>query len=517
MEESGAGYLFIKAHGGDDEAQFIRSTNAPISQIAYHIYNFAKEPFETRTPRGRRTLDITDALFGQTRWETFLYRADDPDFLIESLRVIAMTIPKSLVLIIDQAEEVLTLNPGNSGINNRSRFFAFLRSFQELDINARIIVTLRTEYFGRFADASQSGYEATARFQHFFLADLQSEALLEAIVRPTQKGDDSWYGQPPYGFSFEKKLPNKIVEELINARHSGPALPILQIVCLGLYRDCISSGQMLITYEQYATKGGVEGQLVEHVKSATASLFETSDKFHQAVPEILSFLSYFYILQEDGTVVSRTRSVDWAESYIERLSINVSPEALLSRFTEPEVIVLRRLRHVDTHGVIVSELTLGHDAVALAVEHWKDIETRCRASVAEEKSKETVDEAEKFGTTIDTERKRLVLFIEKVFNTLSLLFWVGMFLSFLASAFAFFALSGGISLFLSNFSAISPDEIAINVLPIGLALVVAVFFVFMVVGALRTMRQIKERIQVFRSVTNLATENFERNVNVKRK
>lgn len=403
MEESGAGYLFIKTPQGDDEAQFIRSTNAPISQIAYHIYNFAKAPFETRTPKGLRTLDLTAALLGSTSWEDFLSRAGDPEHLIQSLQMIAKIIPQPLVLIIDQAEEVLTLNPGDAGKDNRARFFSFLRFFQELKINARIVVTLRTEYFGRFADASQSGYQATAHFQHFFLPDLQTEALLEAIMRPTEQEKDNWYGRPPYGFSFEDGLPQKIVNDLTKAGQSGPTLPILQLVCLGLYRDCVGRQETLITAKDYATKGKVEGQLVEHVKGATITLYDASTDVAENIPAIMSFLSSFYMLQEDGTVVARTQSIEWAKSEIQR-RLNLDPDVLLGLLANPQIMVLRRLRNVNSQGRVVDEVTLGHDAVALAIEHWNAKEAQSRARKAEAAHGRALNELRQYSLITSRQR-----------------------------------------------------------------------------------------------------------------
>jgi hypothetical protein len=87
-----------------------------------------------------------------------------------------------LYLFVDQAEEVLTLNPGAEGFENRAAFFGFLRAFQRLEFASRIIVTLRTEYFGRFVDATQITNSATPEFQQFYLGDLSQDALIEAML-----------------------------------------------------------------------------------------------------------------------------------------------------------------------------------------------------------------------------------------------------------------------------------------------------------------------------------------------
>jgi hypothetical protein len=132
LEEEGAGYLFLRTSGTDDEALFIRSTDTPVDQIARQVYLFVNTPFSLRTPAGSQQLDLTLALLGAEEWEHYLAVAREENQMAESLRCIARTIPMTFVLIVDQAEEVLTLNPGEEGLENRARFFRFLREFHTL-------------------------------------------------------------------------------------------------------------------------------------------------------------------------------------------------------------------------------------------------------------------------------------------------------------------------------------------------------------------------------------------------
>src|SRR5271163_3403385 len=72
MEEEGVNYLFLKTPGTDDEALFIRSTDAPVDQIARQVYLFAKDPFSLRTPTSSQCVDLTAALLGKEKWEDYL-------------------------------------------------------------------------------------------------------------------------------------------------------------------------------------------------------------------------------------------------------------------------------------------------------------------------------------------------------------------------------------------------------------------------------------------------------------
>jgi hypothetical protein len=394
MEEQGAGHLFLKTVNADDEALFIRCTEAPIGQIARQVFLFASKPFVLRTPRGSRTLDLSPALFNMPIWEKYLAAASDPEFLLESLREIARIIPQTLVLILDQAEEVLTLNPGQEDFANRLRFFAFLRKFQELEFDARIIVALRTEYYGRFIDATQVNFETTAEFRQFLLGDLSRDALIEAVCRPTLAEEVFPYGIPRdvYGFTFEPHLAEAIVDDILRARFSGPALPILQLVCLGLHENMRAHGSSAIVSTDYAERGNVEGILMEHIRGAIRGGYTTDSDFQEDVGKIRRFLESFYTLQDDNTVVARSRSLDWALQQLESLHLKIAPTTLLSSLTSPSTLILRTIRSVSPGGGIVDEITLGHDFVAIALERWAAKEAELRAMRVEREKDSQIEE-----------------------------------------------------------------------------------------------------------------------------
>jgi hypothetical protein len=380
MEQEGAGYLFLKIPGADDEALFIRCTEAPVDQIARQVFVFASEPFRLKTPKRWQELDVRPALLGADKWETYLARVRDEDGLLESLRRIAGIIPQTLVLIVDQAEEVLTLNPGEGNFVNRARFFQLLRGFQTLEFDSRIIVALRTEFFGRFIDATQVTYRAAAEFQQFFLSELSRSALIDAILRPTKRQELHSFGAPyaMYGFSFEDGLPELIVDDVMQARHSGPALPILQLACLGLYDDCKRLGQTLIKKSDYAAKGGVEGQIIFHVASAIRSVYPSEEEFKADIEDARTFLGCFYTMQDDGSVVARTLDAAWVTAELRRLDLGVVPDDLLRKLTSPQTMILRELRNVRADGRLVDQITLGHDSIALALERWARLDAEDR-------------------------------------------------------------------------------------------------------------------------------------------
>jgi conflict system STAND superfamily ATPase len=410
MEEQGAGHLFLKVSDTDDEALFIRSTEAPVDQIARQVFLFASMPFELHTPRGVRTLDLTPALLNTDGWKAYLDIVRHGSQLLESLRRIAAIIPQTLVLIVDQAEEVLTLNPGEEDFLNRAQFFHFLREFQELEFDARIIVALRTEYFGRFIDAVQVSYRTGAEFRQFLLGELSPAALIEAVCRPTMRQEIFPFGVPyeVYGFEFEVGLPESIVSDILAARYSGPALPILQLVCLGLFEKAREGKSSLIAKVDYASEGGIQGLIIDHIRSAIRSGYVSESEFDLDIHRIREFLSSFYTMQDDGTVVARSRTIQWVAGRLQPMHLRIASDDLVACLTSSKTMILRALRAVSSSGQIIDEVTLGHDSVALALERWgaRDAELRAQR-IKDEKDAEI----NKINIAITDERTSYIRFL----------------------------------------------------------------------------------------------------------
>ena len=389
LEKEGAGYLFLRTSGTDDEALFIRSTDTPVDQIARQVYLFVNTPFSLRTPAGSQQLDLTLALLGAEEWEHYLAVAREENQMAESLRCIARTIPMTFVLIVDQAEEVLTLNPGEEGLENRARFFRFLREFHTLRFPARIIVAFRTEFYGRFIDALQITDRAAGEFKQFLLHDLQREDLVDAIERPSSKKPLDSFGTPYdyYHFSFEPGLAEKIANDIIEAKYSGAALPVLQLVCRGLYTDVVTEQhRSTIETRDYLSKSGIEGQIMAHVRSVIRSVYDNETSFDRDLGPIRKVLSSFYTMQDDGTVISITRPGSWVTAEFERAlgtKTRANAEAsitsrLITTLSLPHNMVLRPLKAVKGNGRIEEEFTLGHDSIALALDRWDTLDAAAR-------------------------------------------------------------------------------------------------------------------------------------------
>ena len=72
----------------------------------------------------------------------------------ELLQELANRLPHALVLILDQAEEIFTLALRPEALVNRDKALRMLQRLVDMEADVKVIVSLRTEYFGRLLTIS---------------------------------------------------------------------------------------------------------------------------------------------------------------------------------------------------------------------------------------------------------------------------------------------------------------------------------------------------------------------------
>jgi hypothetical protein len=283
----------------------------------------------------------------------------------------------AFVLLIDQAEEVLTL-PATEGVSNaREAFFALLEQICIRHLDVRVIVALRTEYYGRFCSAFvirptnklTPATEVRAGLMDYLLRVLREHDLAAAIRWPTAgeetERDD---GLPPprtaYKFVYADNLPETIADDLV--RHSGEAsaLPVMQIVCKQLYeRVILNEMRTEITEHDYIrfgrTDGAIDSFLVRSLREAAAAahLPPLSDN---DVDIWAVVLSHVVGRTEGGTV--QTLIAEEQDLLAEANKRGVSDDiaqAMLEEMVQPDRLVLRRA--AGESGA--SAYSLGHDSL----------------------------------------------------------------------------------------------------------------------------------------------------------
>jgi hypothetical protein len=372
------------------KALFIRSFDDPLWSLSQNIYEMAGIPAEIPSPRGGTAVrSLEKARLGFQDADGFAELVNSrPVALVEALQIVSSTLPATLVLIVDQGEEVLTLKPGPDGDEARKQFFEFLWEFGRARLDMKLLIAIRTEYYGRFqAFIKRDAFDANL-VRDYLLPDLGRGDLIEAIARPTLKYKVVESLCPPYehfGFSYEPELPGpprvpsppeKITDDLLGANLSGGVLPALQIVCDRLWESTRKpQGTWIISTDDYELLGGVEGQIEQQI---VQSLMEFAQKCGVTdtliVDEAVRWgdvLGRIAKTQVDGTsTTERQRAEDLARA-AKKAGCRVSFKGMMAYLSDDERRILRS-EEVRTRGnETIICYTLGHDAVGLVLNKWK--------------------------------------------------------------------------------------------------------------------------------------------------
>lgn len=272
LEENGIGFTFIKEEKVSfNNVIFIRATHQPLLNLSKALYAFIDKKNYIKTPNGQTELDFSKAKLGCETIEQFINEVGtSSERILTVLKLISKILPQTLILIIDQGEEVLTLKPLSNGNCAGNEFFSFLGNFITHYNDIKLLLTLRTEFLGEFY-AKLDDQASVAGFQQYYLSKLSVDQLAQAIERPTLT--DKQYGNPrsKYKIEFEKGLPKKIAKDLVAIKIENHILPLMQIVCVSLYEKIKQNSKnknkiSLITDQDYNFLGKIDGIIGKYAR-----------------------------------------------------------------------------------------------------------------------------------------------------------------------------------------------------------------------------------------------------------
>jgi len=262
----------------------IRSTNDPLERLAVSIYRFVQELVKTRDQTQEdgesayKYGELQEILREHPLEENFRgVLCASPRIFYEQLARVARAVYGKLILFVDQGEEIVTLR--SSGRDDAVRnYFAFLHWFCEKPIDAKICVSLRSEYKALFDDELFGRGIDPFRVASYHLAELDRTGMIEAIINPTKSEKRLAHESAleHYGFTFQEGLPEEIAERVIDARPAGGVLPTLQVICDRLYQYTHKAHRAAdevwsIRREDFLALGPPQEQILSHVKE---SLYE---------------------------------------------------------------------------------------------------------------------------------------------------------------------------------------------------------------------------------------------------
>lgn len=371
----------------------IRCTSNPVAEIAWALRAALDTPVVlanateltceddgplvdelTRNRLGRRL----DSALTQTSEQT-------GSAVLEALSELCMLLPCKLILIIDQAEEVLTRSVKERGSNTAAAsFFRLIEDICVRNIDARLIITLRTEYYGRLReelalsddqlidrrgtsdDEPGSSLKDGSRnprglVQAFFLRSFRDrDTLIRLIETPSHAVTDQ--GGPVYGFSYEPSLPQAIADDLL-ASFPAAVTPGLQVVCAALY-ERLANARRVITLKLWTESGRSEGIMQDYLRRGVLSTGATNRDVRQ---RWYSLLYSLVSRQGGGTVVSLVETIENLEDKGKRLKLRGDLRGKLIALTGGSTPLLRgepqtspRLLSLK-HDVLAVVLSRGHD------------------------------------------------------------------------------------------------------------------------------------------------------------
>jgi len=381
LEEDCIGYRFLRNRSEDERGEsaspvlFIRATDDPAGQIAQALVDFTARPLKYPTPTGETVEADLSALLTEALGVAEPPTASDmaarllaaPALLARVLGRLARALPVTLVLVIDQAEEMFTLARSPAEAWGRDRVLEMIRQVADGQGDFKLIVALRTEYYGRLVSALRRGLAEADGVREYLLTDLDVTAMVEVIRRPTSREHLPHAAEVPFekyrGFDYAQGVPEEIAGQVAaHGRTDGVAL-LLQVICAQLFERAMARDDHRVTEDDLHQIGGFEGALSRHAERQIGALLPESKSDRERFQVLLTRLT---LSQVDGTLTTALLR----ENDLRRLWDGQSKfDALLPRACDLRLL-RTTTRRLDS-GTEERLVSLGHDALAKVAHPWK--------------------------------------------------------------------------------------------------------------------------------------------------
>jgi hypothetical protein len=349
----------------------LRSTSDLVGQVAVALFHACQQSVSPPRPQGEPATEIALHPLVAAYPDVNSLRAAlcaDAGLLAVLLAKLGEMLPGAPVLVIDQSEEVFTLartlDP-KEALANRKAALEMLRLASEAAGNFKIIISLRTEYYGRFVAGLRSGVRQGKGVREYLLTDLDEARLSKAILRPTTL--------PQYRFRFDDGVAEGLARDVVRfcRNRLDSVLPLAQVICAQLYERIDGREDRTVRSADVEATGGVKGAIRRHVERLIdRELSVPHDR--EAFRDLLTKL---YLEQPDGTLttgmmpVARGDAKDSVEA--SWTGWGLEAEEMIQRMEKPGVRLLRISVLPQGESREQRCVSLGHDAIASVAKEWK--------------------------------------------------------------------------------------------------------------------------------------------------
>jgi WD40 repeat protein len=306
----------------------------------------------------------TDNAPGPT--DLWLYLREDSGRLGKLLDDITRRLPFELVVTIDDGDDLLTQARSSTEQERRAQALEMLMALAESPARCKVVLLLRTEYFGQLAGMLPVRAGRTL-WKEYFLDELSTTGMADAVLGPTSRDEILYALEVPfakYGFSYEEGLAQQLVNDVATearARQCG-ALALLQVVCAMLYDRALLKRQDIIRASDLREIGGIRGALARYVARRIDLLTLPSaarEQLRRLVPRLTTRHTDGRITRD--LVLARELKETWRASVPIEQAVNSAAE-------KAQLFAIDDLLVAGQSGLYVS---LAHDSIAQAARLWE--------------------------------------------------------------------------------------------------------------------------------------------------
>ena len=373
LEREGYGFRFLReaprlfGPGAAGPAVFVRATGSPLMQIGLALVDLCRKPVRVATPIGEEKIDLRVVFGSRGKWGQFLEHIGGGNGreVVRALRRVSELLPSTLVIIVDQGEEVVT----QGGPARSRQFFEFMREFCRTKMDLKLLIAIRSEYYGDFDDEVSEIVPAGAGMEKEKLGQLGEDEVRMAIEYPTRI-------EGAYGFEYDGGVAEHIAKDLMATPTRGGKLAVMQIVCGRLYREAKSRAKagesVVIRQVDYERLGGVLQQVLEHVNGVLNELCRQEGRgwwdVDAEVRRWYRVLEDLVAEQVDGTVttIQRTEGEMRGKVKQQRCGVPFDPAAAFLCGEYRRILRRDEVYHLGIDGEVMC-YSLGHDSIGLAV------------------------------------------------------------------------------------------------------------------------------------------------------
>ncbi|WP_316158606.1 MULTISPECIES: ATP-binding protein [unclassified Bradyrhizobium] len=370
-----AGFYSFETKANGDEPLLVRCTANPLLRLQHAL-----------THRLTNS-DASNALggFGRKRALSLLQAAtsDDPTDIAEQLlaafQALSNGSSRPILFVIDQGEEIFTLGTANE---IRAAFFYLIEELCIRHIDLKLIVSIRTEFYGQFCDQLRVAPNLTVTtsrtsLDQYMLHGLRTESQIVAtIVRPTLNEPVSSYGIPRsvYNFAFEVGTAEQIAADLLQHCGESSTLPVMQIVCRDLFRSVVGESRpascRLISLRDYDRLGRVSGRVNAFINSSIRNVLKSVNNANPTESEVSRWqevLANLVARQEGSVLASLLVDEDEIIADAKSRGITGNISQCLKEMASEHSGLLRI-----SEGAGSTQFSLGHDALAPSLFQWRE-------------------------------------------------------------------------------------------------------------------------------------------------